>query len=309
MQKQAKILVTGSTGMVGSNMCELLGNQGFTNITGISSRIIDLRDQNAVKEFFIKGRFEYVFHFAAKVGGIMANINDPVGFCYDNMMINYNVIMNSYKSGVKKLINLGSSCIYPRNCPQPIKEEYMLTGEFEPTNEGYAIAKSSALKLCEYLNKQYKTEFLTIIPPNLYGKNERFDAVNSHVLIALVNKFHDAKLKNEKKVLLWGTGNPVREFLYVEDLVKAALFFMEDVTVADVNNQHTNVGTGEGTSIKELAELIAKKFDYKGIIKFDSTKPDGMPKKVMEISKLKSLGFEPETDLSTGLDKFIDYLF
>jgi GDP-L-fucose synthase len=307
--KTSKILVTGSSGMVGKNMCELLESKGFENIIKVSSKEVDLRDQKATATFFEDQKPEYVFHFAAKVGGIMANINDPIGFCHDNLMISSNVIMSSYKAGVKKLINLGSSCIYPRLCPQPIKEEYMLTGEYEPTNEGYAIAKTAALKLCEYLNKQNNTCFLTIIPPNLYGEYERFDAVNSHVLISLVHKFHDAVESKAKNIELWGTGNPVREFLYVKDLTKAALYFMENVTVEQVGNMHTNVGTGEGISIQALAEMIAQKMNFKGEIKFDKTKPDGMPKKVMDISRLKKLGFVPETDLSSGLDRFIKYLF
>lgn len=309
MNKNSKIYITGHTGMVGKTLHDHLISQGYQNIITSNSQELDLRNQTSVKELFETNKPEYVFHIAAKVGGIMANIENPATFLYDNLMINSNVINSAYESNVKKLLFFGSSCIYPRECLQPMKEEYILTGPFEPTNEGYAISKIAGLKLCEYYNKQYKTDFLTIIPPNLYGENEKYDEKNSHVLISLLHKFHKAKIENQKEIILWGTGVARREFMHVKDAVRACEFFMQNISAKNIEDKFVNVGTGEDISIKELALLIAKKLNYEGEIKWDSSKPDGMPQKLMDVSKMKELGFEPEVKLEAGIDSFIKYLF
>lgn len=309
MDYNSKILITGVSGMVGHNTRILLEQKGYKNIVGIDKKIVDLTNQNQVNQYFKKERPTYVFHFAAKVGGIMANMTNQVDFCYENLMINLNVLHACHEYKVEKLINLGSSCIYPRESKQPIKEEYMLTGSFEPTNEGYAIAKSAGLKLCEYYNNQYNTQFLTLIPPNLYGNFERFDSQNSHVLISLVHKFKTAIENKEDKVVIWGTGNPIREFMHVKDLANGCIFFMEKIDSTMVNNKHTNIGTGEGISIKDLANMIAKKLNYHGSLIFDTSKPDGMPIKVMDITKIQKLGFSHKYELDRGLDLFIKYLY
>ncbi len=307
MQKKSKIYVSGHTGMVGRTFCELLKEKGYENLIFKSSAALDLRDKNAVEKFFMKEKPEYVFHFAAKVGGIMDNIEHPAEFLYDNMAISMNIIHSSFKFGVKKLLNLGSSCIYPREALQPMKEEYFLSGKLEPTNEAYSIAKMAALKLCEYYNKQYGCNFISLMPCNLYGVNEKFDLRYSHVLSSLIMKFHKAKMEGEKKITLWGTGKARREFLYVQDFAKIALFFMEKIDAGDFKDSFINIGSGEDVSIKELAHVVAEIIDYNGDILWDKTKPDGMPKKLLDVKKMKKIYPLSLISLKKGIRLTYDY--
>ncbi|MEM5807337.1 MAG: GDP-L-fucose synthase [Candidatus Aenigmatarchaeota archaeon] len=354
MRKDDKIFVAGGTGMVGSAIIRILLQKGYENILSNYNKRsptadkkanyykLDLRNQREVENFFEKERPEYVFLCAAKVGGILANNTYKAEFIYDNIMIAANVIHSSYKNGVKKLLNLGSSCIYPKFCPQPMKEEYLLTGLLEPTNEPYAIAKISAIKLCRYYNEQYGTNFISVMPTNLYGPNDNYDLRNSHVLPAMIRKFHLAKcLENnaweeirrdlkknpidgvygsltEKeilsileqngiikensnvKVVLWGTGEPYREFLYVDDLADACVFLMERYGFKDIG-EFINIGVGEDLKIKELAELIKNIIDFKGNIIWDSRKPDGTPRKLLDVSRIRNLGWKPLVDLDKGI--------
>jgi len=292
-----KIYVAGSNGMVGSAIIRALKQKGFSNIIGKSSKELDLRNQPEVINFMNREKPDYVFLAAAKVGGIHANNTYPAEFLYDNLMIETNIIHAAYLNKVKKLLFLGSSCIYPKFAAQPIKEDEFLTGALEPTNEAYAIAKITGIKLCEYYRKQYGCDFISAMPTNLYGINDNFDLNNSHVLPALIRKFHEAKLNGEKEVLMWGTGSPKREFLYVDDLAEACLFLMENYNEA----QHINIGTGEDLSILELAELIKKIVGFEGKIINDTTKPDGTPRKVMDVSKINKLGWKAKTDLENGI--------
>lgn len=289
MKKTSKIYVSGHAGMVGRTFCELLNKKGYKNLILKTSSELDLRDKKAVEKFFMKERPEYVFHFAARVGGIMDNIEHPAEFLHDNLAISMNVIHSSFKFGVKKLLNLGSSCIYPRESLQPMKEEYFLSGKLEPTNEAYSIAKIAALKLCEYYNKQYGCNFISLMPCNLYGVNEKFDLKYSHVLSSLIMKFHKAKIESEGEITLWGTGKARREFLYVADFAKIALLFMEKIDAADLEDSFINIGSGKDVSIKELAQLIAKIVNYKAEVLWDKTKPDGMPKKLLDVKKMKKI--------------------
>lgn len=307
MDKKSRILVTGASGMVGKNMLDLLEKRGYKNVLSPTFSRLDLRDQNKTEIYFKKQKPDYVFHFAARVGGIMANIKNPAVFLYDNVAISSNVINSAYKSGVKKLLNLGSSCIYPRASKQPMKEKYLLTGKLEPTNEGYALAKIFSLNLCEKYNEQHKTNFISLIPPNLYGPYERFDPLHSHVISALIIKFHKAKLHNNKKITLWGTGSAVREFLYAPDAVEAALYFISNYSVKDLNNEFINIGQGKGVSINKLARIIKKVVGYDGTISWDSSKPDGMPKKVMEVTKMKKYKFSPKVELEEGIIRLYHY--
>ncbi len=299
MDKNAKIFVAGHNGLVGSAIVRNLLADGYKNILTIEKSELDLTDQLAVSNFFTKEKPEYVFLAAAKVGGIMANSTYPADFIYQNLQIQNNIIHSAYLNKVKKLLFLGSSCIYPRNCPQPIKEEYLLTGSLETTNEAYAIAKIAGLKLCEYYNKQYGTKYLSVMPTNLYGINDNFDLTSSHVLPALIRRFHEAKINNQEKVTVWGSGSVYREFLYVDDLAEACIFLMnnsEDTTLV-------NIGTGEDLTIKELANLIKKIVGYSGEIDWDTSKPDGTPKKLLDVSKLNNLGWKYRTPLEEGLKK------
>jgi GDP-L-fucose synthase len=306
MKKNSKIYISGHSGMLGKTMHQFLKLKGYTNIIVQNSSDLDLRDQKKVNEFFKREKPEYVFHFAAKVGGIMANINNPAEFFYDNVMISSNVINAAHKYGVKKLLNLGSSCIYPVKCKQPMKEEYLMTGPLEPTNEGYALAKIIALKLCETYNKQYGTNFISLMPCNIYGINDHFDLQNSHVLSALVKKFVDAKHRDEKQVLLWGRGIARREFIYSEDVAEACYYFMQNFDAKDLP-PFVNIGTGKDVTIKELAQLIADAVGFKGAIKYDTSKPDGMLRKLLNIDKAKSFGWKPKIDLKEGIKKTINY--
>lgn len=297
MKKYDKIYVAGHRGMVGSAIVRKLRREGFQNLILLTSQELDLRDQNAVETFFKIEQPQYVFLAAAKVGGILANNNYPADFLYDNLAIQNNVIHQSYVSGVKKLLFLGSSCIYPKMAPQPIKEEYLLTGPLEPTNDAYAIAKITGIKMCEAYRKQYGCNFIAAMPTNLYGPGDNYDLKNSHVLPALLRKFHEAKVNNDPSVIIWGSGTPRREFLHADDLADALYFLMMHYDEKDF----LNVGTGQDISIRELAELIQKITGYKGALEFDTSKPDGTPRKLLDVSKLESLGWKPAIKFSEGI--------
>ncbi|MBB6454535.1 GDP-L-fucose synthase [Salirhabdus euzebyi] len=299
MNKDAKIYVAGHRGMVGSAIVRTLEENGFTNIIKRTSEELNLIRQEEVESFFKKQKPDYVFLAAAKVGGIHANNTYPAEFLYNNLMIESNVIHSAYKYNVKKLLFLGSSCIYPKMAPQPIKEEYLLTGSLEPTNEAYAIAKISGIELCRFYRKQYGCDFISAMPTNLYGINDNFDLETSHVLPALIRKFHEAKINNQKEVVIWGTGKPRREFLYVDDLADACLHIMKDYS----DEMHVNIGTGEDIEIGELAEMIKNIVGFKGDIVNDLTKPDGTPRKLLDVSLLQSTGWVFNTKLNAGIEK------
>lgn len=299
MRKDAKIYVAGHRGLVGSAILRKLQADGYTNLVYRTSQELDLRDRNQVDRFFEEEKPEYVFLAAAKVGGIVANNEYPADFIRDNLMIQTNVIDAAYRNGVKKLLFLGSTCIYPKFAPQPLKEEYLLTGELEPTNEPYAIAKIAGIKMCQSYNRQYGTKYISVMPTNLYGPNDNFDLHTSHVLPALIRKFHEAKVNNAPYVEVWGTGTPRREFLYSDDLADACVFLMNNYE----ENEIINVGVGEDISIKELAEKIKNIVGYQGEIKFDTTKPDGTPRKLVDVSKINALGWKASISLDEGLQK------
>ncbi|MDX1627561.1 MAG: GDP-L-fucose synthase [Fulvivirga sp.] len=305
MDKNSRIYVAGHSGMVGSAIMRNLKQKGFNNLFGFSSSEYDLRNQEAVEDLFNHINPEYVFLAAAKVGGIHANNTQRGEFIYDNLMIASNIIHQSKLAKVNKLLFLGSSCIYPKFSKQPIKESYLLTGELEPTNEPYAIAKIAGLKMCESYRKQYGCDYFTVMPSNLYGPGDNYDLNNSHVLPALIRKFHEAKIKNSKEVVIWGTGTPMREFLYVDDLAEACTFLMENYP----EGEPINIGTGKDITIKELAVLIKKIVGYEGDLTFDTSMPDGTPRKLLDVSKLKSLGFEGKISLKEGIKlTYQDYL-
>ncbi|WP_367363313.1 GDP-L-fucose synthase family protein [Mesotoga sp.] len=299
----SKIYVAGHAGLVGSAIMRKLESEGYRNIVTRTFEELDLTDQKATREFFEKERPEYVFLAAAKVGGIQANSLYPADFIYINLMIECNVIKASHEFGVKKLLFLGSSCIYPKLAPQPIKEEYLLSGYLEETNEPYALAKISGMKMCQYFNKQYGTNFISVMPTNLYGPNDNFDLNTSHVLPALIRKFHEAKVNNAPYVEIWGTGTPRREFLYVDDLADACLFLMKNYS----GNDFFNVGTGEDVTIRELAELIGEVVGYKGELKFDTSKPDGTPRKLLDVSRIHEAGWRHKIELKKGLEMSYEY--
>ncbi len=285
--------------MVGSAILRLLEKEGFTNIVTRTRHELDLSDQAAASKFYEQERPEYVFVAAARVGGIMDNKTHQADFLYENLQIQNNVIWQAHLHDVKKLLFLGSSCIYPRECSQPMKEEYLLSGKPEPTNEGYAIAKIAGMKLCEKIHEQYGQKFISCMPTNLYGSNDNFDLENSHVLPALIRKFHEAKVSNAPQVEIWGTGAARREFLHVDDLASAALFLMNNYD----DQQFVNVGTGVDLSIRELAELIKRVVGYKGALVSDTTKPDGMPQKLLDLTKLHALGWHHAIELEEGLQR------
>ncbi|HZV03056.1 MAG TPA: GDP-L-fucose synthase [Planctomycetota bacterium] len=298
MDKKARIFVAGHRGLVGSAILRVLEREGFTNVLTATRDQLDLRDQAAVNYWFRANRPEYVFLVAGTVGGIHANASYPAHFIYDNMMIHATVVHSSHIYGAKKLLYLGSSCIYPRECPQPIKEEYLLTGPLEPTNEPYALAKIAGIKLCQAYRKQYGCNFISAMPTNLYGPNDNFDLQSSHVVPALMRKFHDAKVAGKNEVTIWGTGSPKRELLHVDDLARACLFLMERYEGAD----HVNVGTGEDMTIKALAELMRDTIHPEAELVFDSHKPDGAPRKLLDVSRLHALGWRHEIELREGLE-------
>lgn len=297
MEKNAKIYVAGIYGMVGSAIARVLREQGYLNILGHSSEELNLLRQSEVEDFFKRERPDYVFISAAKVGGIYANSTYPADFIYNNLQIQNNLIHSSYVYRVKKLLFLGSSCIYPKFADQPIKEEFLLNGKLEPTNEAYAIAKIAGVKMCEYYNKQYHTNFISAMPTNLYGKGDNYNAMNSHVIPAMIRRIHEAKVNQSKEVVIWGTGTPLREFLYVDDLADACIFLMNEY----LSNDTINVGSGTEVSILELAQLIKAVVGYPGEIVFDTSKPDGTPRKLLDTSKLQSIGWSPKTSLLEGL--------
>ena len=297
MEKTAKIYVAGHRGMVGSSILRALESKGYSNLIVRTRKELNLLDSVAVEKFFRNEKPEYVFLAAAKVGGIHANNTYPADFIYENLSIQTNIIHGSYKNDVKKLLFLGSSCIYPKLCEQPIKEEFLLSGYLEPTNEAYAIAKIAGIRMCQSFNSQYGTNFISAMPTNLFGYNDNFHPENSHVVAALLSRFHEAKLNKAKEIIIWGTGTPVREFLYVDDLAEACIFLMHHYD----GQEHINVGTGIETSIIELAKIIKRVVDFEIEITLDSTKPDGTPRKVMDVSRINKLGWTAKTSLEDGL--------
>ena len=300
MDSNSKIYICGHRGMVGSAIKRKLESKGYTNFISRTHNELDLTNQQAVNQFFESERPEYVFLAAAKVGGILANSTYPAQFIYENLMIEANIIHASYKYGVKKLLFLGSSCIYPKLAPQPLKEEYLLTGPLEETNEAYAIAKIAGIRLCKHYNQQYGTNFISVMPTNLYGPNDNFDLETSHVMPALIRKFHEAKVNNEPEVIVWGTGKPLREFMHVDDMADACVYLMENYDFSEIG-EFVNIGVGKDTTIKELSELIGDIVGYKGEIVYDSSKPDGTPQKLLDISKLQNLGWKARTSLTDGI--------
>ena len=297
MNKDAKIYVAGHRGLVGSAIVRNLQNKGYTDIIYRTHKELDLTNQEAVRTFFQEEKPEYVFLAAAKVGGIHANNTYPADFIYDNLMIQNNVIKAAHDFEVKKLLFLGSTCIYPKMAPQPIKEEYLLTGALEETNEAYAIAKIAGLEMCKFFKRQYGDNFISCMPTNLYGPNDNFDLKNSHVLPALIRKFHEAKVNNSEVVEVWGTGTPLREFLYVDDMADACVFLMENYE----GEQHVNIGTGEEVSIRELAETIKKVVGFEGELVFNTDMPDGTPRKLTTVDKLHGLGWKHKVSLNEGI--------
>jgi GDP-L-fucose synthase len=297
MNLSSKIYVAGHKGLVGSALVRDLKKKGFTNIICKTRAELDLINSTAVSDFFEKEKPEYVFLAAAKVGGIKANEDFPADFIYQNVQVQNNVIHNAHLNKVKKLLFLGSSCIYPRECPQPIKEEYLLSGPLEKTNDAYAIAKIAGIKMCQAYNKQYKTKFISVMPTNLYGPNDNFDLDSSHVLPALLRKFHEAKIHNKKEVVMWGTGKPKREFLHVDDLADACVFLMNNYSESEI----VNIGSGKDVSILELSNLIKKIVGFKGEIVNDKTKPDGTPRKLLDVSKLHKIGWKHKIELEQGI--------
>lgn len=297
MEKSAKIYVAGHRGMVGSAIVRALEKQGYTNIIKRTSKELDLRRQADVEAFMAEEKPEYVFLAAAKVGGILANSKHPADFMYENMILEMNVIKAAYDNNVKKLMFLGSSCIYPRMAPQPMPESSLLTSSLEETNEAYALAKISGLKYCEYLNKQYGTDYISVMPTNLYGPNDNYHPEHSHVLPALIRRFHEAKINKVPEVVIWGTGAPLREFLYVDDLADACVYLMNTYS----GNETVNLGTGKELSIRELAETVKKVTGYEGSLVFDPTKPDGTPRKLLDVTKLNKLGWHYKTELEEGI--------
>ena len=297
MNKNSKIYVAGHHGMVGSAILRELKRQGYSNFVLKTHSELDLTRQEQVEKFFESEKPEYVFLAAAKVGGIVANSSALADFMYENMIMEMNVINSAWRNGVKKLEFLGSSCIYPRMAPQPMKENCLLTSELEKTNEAYALAKISGLKYCEFLNKQYGTDYISVMPTNLYGPNDNYHPTNSHVLPALIRRFHEAKINGLEKVICWGDGSPLREFLYVDDLADLCVFLMNNYS----GNETVNAGTGKEITIKNLAELIAEIIGYKGKIEWDSSKPNGTPRKLLDVSKAEKLGWHYKTELKDGI--------
>jgi GDP-L-fucose synthase len=304
MKKDTKIYVAGHRGLVGSAIMRKLKKEGYNNLVYRTSSELDLRRQEKVEEFFKEEKPDHVILAAAKVGGIQANDTYSAEFLYDNLMIETNVIDAAYQNDVKKLLFLGSSCIYPKFADQPMKEDYLLSGKLESTNEGYAVAKITGIKLCEHYNKQYGTNFISAMPTNLYGPNDNFDLETSHVLPALIRKFHEAKVKGEDEVVIWGTGKPKREFLHVDDLADALLFLMNNYD----GDQFVNVGVGKDISILELAELIKDIVGFEGEIVNDLSKPDGTPRKLMDVTRLNNLGWESKISLEEGIEDTYQWL-
>ncbi|MCD8289387.1 MAG: GDP-L-fucose synthase [Prevotella sp.] len=297
MERESKIYVAGHRGMVGSAIVRCLTRQGYVNIITRTHKELDLRRQADVEAFFAAERPEYVFLAAAKVGGIVANESAPADFMYDNMMLEMNVIHAAWKNGCRKLEFLGSSCIYPRLAPQPMRESCLLTSSLEKTNEAYALAKIAGLKYCEYLSRQYGADYISVMPTNLYGPNDNYHPTHSHVLPALIRRFHEAKEAGLQEVVCWGDGSPLREFLYVDDLADLCVFLMNNYSGCET----VNAGTGKEITIKELAELVAQVVGYEGVIRWDTTKPNGTPRKLLDVSKARELGWTYSTELADGI--------
>lgn len=304
MNNKSKIFVAGGqSGLVGTAIVRNLKAKGFTNILTKTRRELDLLDKRAVEAFFEKEKPDYVFLAAAKVGGVWANNTKKADFIYDNLQIQTNIIYNAWKYKTKKLVFLGSSCIYPKFAKQPIKEEYFMTGPLEPTNDAYATAKIAGIKMCQSFNDQYKTNFISVMPTNLYGPNDNFDLNDSHVLPAMIRKFHEAKIQNKKEVVLWGDGSPSREFLYVDDMADACVYLMEHYDSSEI----INIGCGKDQTIKKLAETVQKIVGFKGKIQWDTTKPNGTPKKQLDVKKLFSFGWRPKVALLKGIQMEYDW--
>ena len=306
MNNQSTIYIPGHRGMAGSAIHRNLEARGYHNLITRAHSELDLTNQQAVNTFFEETRPEYVFLAAAKVGGILANSTYPAEFIYDNLMIEANVLHAAYTTGVTKLLFLGSSCIYPKLAPQPLKEEYLLTGVLEVTNEAYAVAKIAGIRMCKHYNQQYGTNFISVMPTNLYGPGDNYDLETSHVMAALIRKFHEAKLNNAPQVVVWGTGTPRREFLYVDDMADACVHLMENYDAADIG-EFVNIGVGEDVTIQELAELIGEIVGYGGDIVYDTTKPDGTPQKLLDVSRLRKLGWGAKTSLRDGIKQAYEW--
>ena len=305
MEKNAKIFVAGHQGMVGSAILRKLSGAGYTNLLTRSRAQVDLVDQKAVREFLLIEKPDYVFLAAARVGGIQANNTYRAEFIYQNLMIEVNVVHAALQSGVRHLLFLGSSCIYPRDCPQPIREEYLLTGPLERTNEPYALAKIVGIKLCESYNLQYGTHYVSVMPTNLYGPNDNYDLSNSHVLPALIRKAHEAKIRSDKELVVWGTGQPKREFLYVDDMAEACVFLME----SGIDEGLFNVGAGVDMTIRDLARTVMSIVGFQGKIVFDESKPDGTPRKLLNVDRMRDLGWQAKTSLPDGITRaYADFL-
>ncbi len=305
MLKETKIYVAGHRGMVGSAIIRQLQNKGYANIITRTHRELDLTSQMAVFEFMQREKPDYIVLAAAKVGGIYANNTYRAEFIYQNLMMEANVIHAAWQAGVNRLLFLGSSCIYPRDCPQPIKEEYLLTGPLEQTNEPYAIAKIAGIKLCESYNRQYATQYVSVMPTNLYGPNDNYDLNNSHVLPALIRKAHEAKVRNDSALVVWGSGKPMREFLYVDDMADACVYLMEQ----GISEGLFNVGTGEDVTIRTLAETVMSVVGFQGRIEFDAGKPDGTPRKLLNVDRMRELGWQAQTSLRDGIARtYEDFL-
>lgn len=305
MNKNAKIYIAGHRGMVGSAIERRLMSAGYKNIVTRTHAELDLSNQAAVTQFLENEKPDYIFLAAAKVGGIHANNTYRAEFIYQNLMMEANIVHAAWQAGVQRLLFLGSSCIYPRDCPQPIKENYLLTGPLEATNEPYAIAKIAGIKLCESYNRQYGTQYVSVMPTNLYGPNDNYDLNNSHVLPALIRKTHEAKVRGERTLVVWGSGKPMREFLYVDDMADACVFLME----SDISEGLFNVGTGEDVTIRELAETVMSVIGFKGEIVFDVSKPDGTPRKLLNVDRLRGLGWQAKTSLRDGIARaYADFL-
>lgn len=311
IDKDAKIYIAGHKGLVGSALVRCLNNNDYNNLVLKTKEELDLTNQTAVHKFFEQEKPDYVFLAAAKVGGILANNHYPAEFIYENLQIQNNIIHNAYLHGVKKLLFLGSSCIYPKDCPQPIKEEYLLSGKLEPTNEPYAIAKIAGLKMCQSYNRQYGTNFIAVMPTNLYGPNDNFDLNNSHVIPALIRKFHVAKENGLKEVIVWGTGNARREFLHVDDMADGCLFLMNNFNPNKEENEKGeiffNLGIGQEKTIRELIEIIKQIAEFKGEITWDKEKPDGTPQKLLNLTKIHKLGWHHKIELKEGLEITYDW--
>ena len=303
MDKGSKIYIAGHTGLVGSAIKRCLEEKGYNNLIFRTSKELDLRDQKYVEEFFRKEKPEYVFNAAARVGGIIANKEKKAEFIYDNIQIQSNIIHFSWKYGVKKLLFFGSNCMYPKNSPQPIKEESFLTGAPELTNDAYSVAKIAGVKMCQSYNEQYKTNFICVVPASLFGPNDNFDLNDSHFVPAFIRKFHEAKIKGDKKIILWGSGKPRREIMYVDNLADACLFLMDNYNSSEL----INIGTGEDFEIREIAEILREITGFKGGIEYDISKPDGVMRKLLDSSKIESLGWKPKTEAIDGLKKTYEW--